>query len=127
MDGRKDYLEKHEKGTLERDLALLLDHVGLTGLDVSLLGGNHPNVVQLARLRETVEQALGETGDTSRIQPSGGKAFKAVTKRPAPGTFGEPERDRTVDTTKVDLFEARKSRVIAADLDKALESPAFRH
>lgn len=50
MDGRKAYLEKFEKGTTAWDLALMLSHVGLAGVDPEALGGNHPDAVQLARI-----------------------------------------------------------------------------
>jgi len=46
---RRDYVERHPRGSVESGLAILMSHIGLTGVDLSELGGNHPDKVVAAR------------------------------------------------------------------------------
>jgi len=65
---RRDYVEQHERGSMERQLAVLMAHVGLTGVDASELGGNHPVKVQQSDgSTPKISEASGEPSEDWRI------------------------------------------------------------
>lgn len=60
----RDYVEQYERGTLESQLAILMAHVGLTGIDLAELGGNHPALVPANdRSRSVIGYAARRTAE----------------------------------------------------------------
>lgn len=69
---RRDYVEQFPSGSVDRQLAILMSHVGLTGVDLSELGGNHPNAVMAERAKAK-QQEDPQTGDPSKPLTDGPK------------------------------------------------------
>jgi len=58
-----DYIDQYARGTDARQLAILLNTLGLTGEDPKVLGGNHPDKVKKARRRQARGEGAGASDD----------------------------------------------------------------
>ena len=55
------YIEQHPKGSTARQIAILMNHCGLTGLDPKYLGGNHPDRVMDNRKKDVNDPLFDRT------------------------------------------------------------------
>ena len=133
MDERKAYLARFQPGTVERDLAVMMDHVGLSGVDPQELGHNHPDQYSEQRL----QQILRDMGFTRR-RPKRDKTDKASYESDAPQSAHElTEKIQTLSDEAADPHSSvtagqaalAKARALEAFMDERdlTQSAAARH
>ena len=91
---RRDYVEQYPSGSVERQLAILMSHVGLTGVDFAALGGNHPNAVMASREKEGA--AGGESGEINGVPKYAPDRGRASLSDPAFMKTRSPEEQRAL-------------------------------